>query len=439
MPPFSSSSSHLRTSLSASCEELGQSSRPWTPERKSLLICPLNKTPEARFQFPGFREIRSLLIELQDENKNRAVFDDEIEMLRALIRKHQISNPKDTVMLLKLLSEYFFYGIEEIFHEGIDHLKSYYPQIQRYMLNLPDASDFGPVLTPRGIQEILNFYEKHCQFPSGILSCQPVSSLPDLIKEMNENYQENAVRGWAVYSDDFEEDKHIVPVFSICQYGKTHVFIFDSQGHTLNPKIEPILSSSFQKVQWMRINPNVELYSYKEKRQRGFVECSMYSILDLKNLIEMHMDNRNITLVDFYQKNPEFCTFIDHPQTYGIYGPPFYEISHLIPAMMKPTQSLSQLKKEAVATLSCSPSYPVRRRFFGGDVIEKQQDPNLFYMDMEAYKAYNRDEILQNSYIGQHRLEYFVYLLTSILDEAEATEKAESSSSQPMRWAADYV
>ncbi len=410
-----------------------------TPNTRSLMFCPLNKTPEARFQFNGFKEIRALVTELVQENKKRSIYDDEIEELRNLILSKQISSPKEALMLLKLLSEHFFYGIEDVFHEFIDQLQDCYPQIGRFMTKLLDAPLSGPVLTPDGIQKMLSFYETHCQFPQGILSCEPVSQIPFLVEKMQKNYQENEMRGWAVYADEFEQDKHIVPVFAICRYGKTHVFIFDSQGHTLHPQFTA-MSRVFNELQWNRHILNIELYSYKERRQRGSVECSMYAILDLKNLIEMHLGGPEITLVDFYRQNPQFCSKVKQPKSFGIYGPPFYEIHHLIPAMMKPTQSLTQLKKQSAVILEHSPSYPIRRRLFGGDVIQKEQDPVQFPVDMESYELYSRDDVLQNSYIAQHRLEYLVYLLTLILDEVAANTRAASRASPTNPdWAEDYV
>ena len=99
---------------------------------------------------------------------------------------------------------------------------------------------------------------------------------------------------------------------------------------------------------------------------------------------------------------------------------------------MKPTQSLRRLAGQADAALR-SPAYPVKRRLFGGDIIEKEQNPETFQKEIESYSAYSRgsDGRLQNSYISQHRLEYFVYLLTSIF--GPDTTRKTSPYSSPKR------
>ena len=407
-----------------------------TPNTKGLLICPLDRTPESYYQFDGFREVKRTLIHLQQESKKRGIRDGEIVALRDLIVSKNIEDLKEKLVLLKLLSEHFFFGIEDIFHEILTSLRKESPEIGQYMETVPDIASFGPVLTPQGVQKILNFYEQYYQFPKGALSCQPLSALIPLLNEMEEEYRggyigEKSIQGWAVYNDDFEEDKHFSPVFAICQGGKVHVFVFDSQGHDFCSGLQPRICRSFDKLVKMFNRENIEVYSYKDKRQNGQVECSMYTILDLKNLVEFHLNNPETTIVDFYQKNRKCCSPIKLPDDFKTYGAPPNEITQLIPAMLKPTQSLSRLRSQGA--LLRSPAYRVNRRLFGGGLVEKEQNPNTFQQEIAAYSSYSRggdeDGRLQNSYISQHRLEYFIYLLASILEPSEPVRNTSPYSS----------
>ena len=128
-----------------------------TPNTKGLLICPLDRTPDSRFQFNGFLEIRGALTRLQQQSKERGITDEEIAELKNLIISKNIEDPKDKLILLKLLSEHFFFGADEIFHEILSDLQRDIPEINRYMQTVPDTALFGPVLTPQGVQKILNF------------------------------------------------------------------------------------------------------------------------------------------------------------------------------------------------------------------------------------------------------------------------------------------
>ncbi len=385
-----------------------------TPERLSAVKCPLPDTPPKKILFTGFREIRNDLRELHNECRWREITNDQITELKEKINSYCINAPKETLLLLKLLSENFFYGIEPIFYAHIEKMRKDLPDLDSYMVLGKKTEISGPILKPAGVTKLLEFYEKTYDFPKGALSCQPIFNLPFLLREM----KEGDARGWATYQSTFEDgDEHIVPVFAVCREGIIHTYVFDSSGHTINLK-SSVLSCSFQTIQSARAKNlhNIELYSYRPKRQKGGVECSIYSIYDLKNLLEMHL--KEVSIIDCF--SPEKRQY-DAAEA-GLNGPPFYEINAIPPAMMKPAQSIQDIKDYQGLFSSCnspfSPYYSPRLSF-GGEKREVLQDLDALTASMEAHTFINEDGKAQNAHIAKHRLESIVYLIASLYRTAE--------------------
>ncbi len=404
-----------------------------TPARITFLTRPLQipSPAESYTGEPWYQEVEACLqgiLRIDRENGDYSQGECEnikgaIRALQECINSHNIKEPKPLLNLMKLLSEHLFCGVETFFYEALNLVRSQWEALNVYMRDVQGQENEGPVLKPAGVQKIVDFFIKEYSFPKEMLSRRYLSNLPGLVRRLIASNEEGKAVGWVVCSDNPEE-KHVVPVFAVYRYGQAHVFVIDSEGHNVYPdhpeyKGYTRLHSSIQILRkgcnW---NEKVQFYSYKMRRQTDNVSCTVFSLLDLKSLIELHLDGLN--LVEFYKKQegPKAPKLIlpeevDEDNQHGL---PFYELSILPPSMLKATQSYTRLKELKEQEYLVDLSYQSHRYSSTGQIIVKTQNIDNLFEEIDAYKFYNSEGESRNLYTLSKRFSYIIYLIVSVLE-----------------------
>lgn len=427
-----------------------------TPDRRKLLTYPLTdrtRSPygltewysNAEEQLQKLQTLDSSIIPLE-ESLNKIDLDDdqfdktciiienkkdeynkELEKLKNLIE--DINQPKDLLVILKLISTRFFQDTEKLFYHVLLKIRKEVQELDHYMIDIRAMEHEGPVLTPNGVSKILEFFHREYNIPNEMLSCCSNTSLKFRLKEMLDQKVEGEFRGWVVHQDSFQEDdKHMVPVFSVFHQGRLHIYIIDSQGHDVHIKhpnmnrLGPCLQSlrnDFANTD--KICENVKLYSYQSRRQSGNVECSVFSLLDLKCLIEMHRAGEN--LVDYFETQVDE-TFQPKQITPEMLrektGFPFYELQILPPSLMKPMQSISAFRDLRDKYSTAWSAYNASRFNSLGETVTETQDVEMLYEKVKQCTVLSDEGVSRNLYARNKRFSYIIYLILTILDGPSA-------------------
>jgi hypothetical protein len=396
-----------------------------TPERVNTLIRPLPLSP-SRITYPAQRPIwfdsaHRLMDRLSRYNQeNPLSFADTYlidEMVDYVIARQ---NWVESLMLLKLLAEFIVCDSKKWFFRVLASLRKLKrDDIDRFFEDIPsDDQAEGPSLSPAGIDLLFRFFETKLDCPEGILSCQNLSDLPGLIRRQFDAGS-NQIQGWVIHNDSDDFDHHVVPVFAINQYGKTHVFIFDSLGHTISADENVISASLLSLIDHFQSGDEknrLVIYSYKIQRQNSEIGCATFSAHDLKNLCERHRHRKSI--VDFYaSQDPDHMPRLVNEFLRVVPELPVYEIVALPPEMMKVTQSFRQLRayRESPPILSSTP--PRFSRFTcSGSVRERVQDFGALDESVEKVERIAPDGNSLNLYVDQKRLEDIVCLISFYFD-----------------------
>ena len=374
-----------------------------------------------------------LLRQLSEINRAEQINPDAVDEVRQ-IANHLIheGNPNEMLHFLKMLSEFYFVGAKKIFFTVIAALREIEPAIEVYLKDVDtDEVDEGPVLSASGIGKIFELFENEFAYPSGILKPANVSELPQLIDEMINSPSSEIMRGWTIENDLMVEDPHVVPVFALKSGGRTHVFIFDSLGHTIDGQTIGISASLEELLKHFSDTENIDrhlsIYSYKPKRQNSVVGCGIFSIVDLKCLLERHIRGAG-NLIDFYaaqeqEHRPRLVTqFLNASSRL-----PIYEIDILPPEMMKPTQSLQAIKAYVTdAPQLHSESVPRFPRYSAtGNITQEEQSVRHVRRRIAHAERWGARGP-GNFYMDQKRLKYTVYLLGLHLKEMKAMGRVQA-------------
>jgi hypothetical protein len=411
-----------------------------SPERRfQAAVRPLPNTPSdliglrdrPEWWNATHRTLQSMAIANQEEPVDPRHF----ESIRAVAST--LKTPVEMFWFLKLSSEFIFQGTTDLFFPVLRNLLDSSPALTPYFYELPDSEPGdGPVFTGPAIAQIFRFFEEQYKFPPGVLSTQPLSKLPELIEEMMSGAN-NTARGFAVQNDLFSEDPHIVPVFATKTGGKTHVFIFDSLGHSIEKerRFTQISASLEELIKHFRDSTDLfeqfAIYSYQNKRQRSAMGCGVFTVLDLKNLLERHLHEPG-NIVTFYDSQaPDHQPRLIIQELTDGTSLPVYEIDTIPPEMIKVTQSLSTVRsyRESPPVLD-----PAQIPFFKRCVAKSWQKEELVPQDL-ATASHSINQIIrvdqkgtsQNLYITQKRLSLIVCLLAPYFKEAPPSLKTPSA------------
>jgi len=346
----------------------------------------------------------------------------------------QEADSRGMLLFLKLLSQFYFHGAKQIFFRVLNELRALEPGLAPYFKDVvTDEDDEGPILTPLAIGEIFKVFESEFGYPSGLLDTAAISELPLCIDSMIHRGPNGMIRGWIVHNDRIKEDPHVVPVFAIKTEGRTHVFIFDSLGHTIpeDGSESPAISAALEEMiahfsDSEKIDRHLAVYSYKLKRQNGWtLDCVTFSMLDLKHLMERHLRGAG-NLVEFYSEQEE-----DHQPRLvsnclkGTGLLPVFELDTLPPEMMKGTQSLRAIKDYGRDAPVITPRHvPSFERYSPSwQVVQKEQTVGHLLDTANQFERMSLDERPMNLYVQKKRFAYTVYLIGNYLKEKARSEE----------------
>lgn len=388
-----------------------------------LMIHPLASSP-SKHPYPAHRQrpnwldsTHRLLNRLAESNQEEPVSSEDLAQIHQVADDIiRVGDPIQSLLFLKLLSDFIFAGAKGIFFYVLKSLRSKHPDIEIYFKDVDvDDPDEGPAFTPEAIARIFRFFEEEYEYPVGLLSVQPLSALPGLVEGMFVS-DDDAMHGWVVYNDEIEDDPHTVPIFAIKKEGKTHIFIFDAQGHTFSKDKEELkISASLEKLieHFKDADPDqLAIYSYQNRRQFSDLGCSTFVILDLKNLLERHIRGPG-NIVDFYASQGEALQpKLGNSKLPGEITIPIYEISTLPAEMMKVTQSHTRIRQYSVVSPVDDQVPNVERYSDSGATYSKPQDFADLTVTVSEISRVDPDGHLLNLYVDQKRLKFIVTLLS---------------------------
>jgi len=391
-----------------------------TPQRGlKAMTRPVPTTP-SKMVYPTNRpnwwdSTHRLLNLLTVSNQEEPISEADLDKIRQ-VASHviQVGDPVQSLLFLKLLSDFIVFGAKGIFFEVLNSLRSVHPDIDIYFKDVDvDEPDEGPVFTPEAIDRIFQFFEEEYQYPAGILSAQDLSALPGLVEEMIES-EDGSIRGWVVYNDQMVEDPHVVPVFAIRKEGTTHVFIFDSVGHTFSPEKADLKTSASLEalIAHFQDKPDqLAIYSYQIRRQNSDLGCSTFAILDLKNLLERHLSGPG-DIVDFYaSQKGNLKPKLGNPTLALDSRLPIFEISTLPPEMMKVTQSFGRIRQYSKESPVDDHVPSVMRFSSSWQTFRKPQTFADLDSTVSEIARTAPDGSVKNLYVDSKRLKFIVYLL----------------------------
>ena len=235
------------------------------------------------------------------------------------------------------------------------------------------------------------------------------------------------------------DDPHLSPIFILKTGSTVQILSSDSKGHEISSKarvydmckaLEIIKNKFCFKEKYFE---NLEIFSCKLQRQKDIVSCPIFSILDLKNLVERHREDGD-TIFDFFKS----CTstrLIMH-EMMDDSDLKLSEIGLLPPEMMKVTQSYSDLKTYAShspeLTGGRSPTF-IRKSPEGAQVFSTQTMDVLNASVMRAKCMSPRSHPI-SKYVDKKRWGFIITILEShfrdrgllpVVDEPSLLESAE--------------
>ncbi len=328
-------------------------------------------------------------------------------------------NLQENLFLLWLLSQTISTDTLDHFVFVLNKIKTKYPKLNEYLIS------WDPIITPKGIANILKFFEDEYNFQENILSCKSANEIPALIKTYLEAEDETPfVKGFITYNPN-PEDPHVVPIFIKKDEGKVKIFVINSLGHeitTSKREMPLVLRRLFEKFSHRsEYFDKLEIYSYKPVRQNDGSSCSIFSVLDLKNLYESHLDGFDI-FKHFLEKedrsNKRFITnlFMDDIEVGNCLN--LFEVDRLPPSMMKVTQSFRKLNLYRVASPAFSIHMPAFLRIDArGEKRRVIQSIQTLNKAVDDSTKMNRLSQKINKYVERKRLELIVIMLSRILKD----------------------
>jgi len=395
-----------------------------SPKRAGALIRPLPISP-SRIVYPPKRpdwwdDAHRLLRDLAFRNQENPLGQRdlvEIYKLTDLLIANQ--NPVELLMFMKLLSEFIVYDSKKLFFKVLVALRSLSPEIDQYFFDIDtDDPSEGPSLSPMAINEMFRFYEEEFHYPVGMFSYQNLSALRRFVDQIIES-DSDQIHGCILHNDLQPDDPHVVPLFALKQNGTTHLFIFDSLGHSISSDQDKtqisaalkFLIESYQNRSDLR--GKLELYSYKNKRQNSEVGCVTFSLLDLKNLCERHI-HHGLNIIDFYSlQDPEHLPRRVNEELQIGSDVAVYEIDTLPPEMMKVTQSVKKFDYYQRHPPVLSPPIPRFIRYTSGaETVDALQDLEALHKSVDQVIRTTSDGNAVNFYVEQKRFMDIIYLMT---------------------------
>ena len=181
-------------------------------------------------------------------------------------------------------------------------------------------------------------------------------------------------RSTGLSADDI--DFHLTPLCIEKKNKHLTLIVTDSKGFSKDTRHIDLLQSILQE---MECDYPIDVYLLNECRQSDWFSCSIFSFLDLRNMIEM--EHTCFSLADFSKDNSTLLKKLNRTVT-------LYELNTLPPSMLKVTQSIRQLRDWCRTP---SPSFHIVRRLSVDDPskpIVRLQDAAQMTRAIDYYSVY---------------------------------------------------
>ncbi len=326
------------------------------------------------------------------------------------------------ILILKMLSNSIFSESTQLFVKVLTRILTVHPDLHPYF----SETDEDPIITPLGVGKILTFFESDYGFPKGALSSKTIEELPKILDEIILSLDDKIVKGFVISNPPIDLDPHLTPLFIVKNGTRVNIFISDSRGHNPACRSEkPYLCESLKTlIQYCEDHPQywdkLSVYSYIGIRQRDYVSCPVFSIFDLKALLERYLCEAE-DIFDFFKRisSPKSIS----SEVSSISELPIFEVDTLPPEMMKITQSYSQIRDYC----SKSPSFedskvmPVclMRRSDSGTPYLVFPSTSLLERESLSYRSISQaSDSFQNRYADHKRFSLITRIITHVLDKA---------------------
>ncbi len=314
------------------------------------------------------------------------------------------SNSADLVDLLDIISRNLNYDSLRLFSVVLNELLS--KAANGILLKYMEYDDL--TLTPLGISELLKIFEVKYSFTKCLLTCEDSKNIPRLIQEVASSSKDSVIKGCIIY-DSLGDETHVTPIFIQKKDGKIQILVTDSVGQEGYQSNDEQTKGSFVFLTVVNfLNKNAdkfsqgfEVYTFFPKRQRDRGTCSLYSLMDLKNLLMCHQSD----IFEFIQVNGRATKMIgDFNKNLQV-----FEFQILPPDMMKETQSISQLNEyeKLFSTLS--------NETIEQDRIRIEAYFKILHNVVKSFSRVNPKGKLENRFMDKKRMKIITILCKQVL------------------------
>lgn len=352
-------------------------------------------------------------------NKNEIIPEDiALDLRNKLENLIDRTTPGELLKLLKIISKNINCFSKFYFSVVLDELMCKFPYLTEYL----DLETEYILLTPKAVLEIIKFFEKKYKFERGLLTCNGSDELPRLIEEVITSPNDVNYHAAIIYPSS--GGSHFSPVFIQKKKGKVQILISDSIGNLCYPltagevrgciafkEVVKFLNENVSKYPGLKF----EVYSLDTKRQREIGSCSLYALLDTKNILK-NIEKRDV--FDFTIVNGNITRIKDGVDpTISV-----YKFENLPPDMMRETQSLNQIG-DYTGTISprFTPFSPVPddeevERFHKLEEHRIHKDVRTLTRDVEDLTRLNPDGKRLNRTMDKEMLEMITRICIQVLD-----------------------
>jgi hypothetical protein len=357
--------------------------------------------PIALTPIPVWDQLEELLASAHTENQHHPLPQPLVDKIQSLVLPILAANrTRDILYLTSLLSSHNFFYTKDWFHQALDRLIASFPHLNPYF------SGRDHILTPESTKILLSHFEKTYGFEPNILSCEPLENLFSLIENFLSSEPSTAIKGWILYKKDHD---HLTPVFVKKEKNSLQILITNSQGLVQNG----FVFDECKKLSFPQFH--TFLYTCSSARQRDGSSCPVFSLLDLKNLLEAYHDGKDI--FSFLSSQPLKELLSQDPSM------KVFSFSTLPPYMMKVTQSIKQLTSyyRASPDLFSGHSPVFIRRSPTQEVLQTLQTLDLLKTCVETNSFINPSGDVLNKYIERKYLQCVQIILSAVMPSSPTT------------------
>lgn len=328
-------------------------------------------------------KLESLLKELSEINKTTPIINTLSEPISELIEK--VIRSEDTDAILNALSlvgtyntTYSLYLIKDLMIK----LFKLHPILKEYL-------NENLSLFPKGIEIAINNLRERYNSSDLILSCEDSYQIKTIFQEICKQPCKRAI---ILYTP---EQAHVTPIYFENDGKCISILLTDSTGIIRN--------SYYSNEVFMKFTPKhlkLRCYAFYPKRQNDEYSCSIFSLLDMKKIIEMNQDK--IDIFAWIRENND----IDIDDTNDRIMMKFYKLPS---EMIKTTQSLSRLERYQTQSPSL---FNIERVFSRSTTPQSELEEENYLPGNDLCISSNGKEI--NKYIERNHFMFLNIILSHL-------------------------